>query len=284
MRVARPSLTVINFPELRAVVPYLSGSARDTAVRKLVSGIDADVGRVMSFLKSEKLSNRTTYVLTSDGAEAALDIRSSLGQIDRAVVAAGGSSVYTDPGEATMVGLQDTLQGQPAAQAIQDEHVRGIDALYYKMRAGSTWSYTPWYLDPSLRPSFTAVMNYELSTMAGTASPDVVVVGTPHAGFAPASMGASTLGAQWDTQHVPLVIAGHGVNPGVTSDFPARLVDVAPTVAALMGMGTPNGDGVILADAMQESPDGAARAQESAGTNLRLYVSALQARERQTNS
>lgn len=281
MRATHPALTVINYPEIRAVVPYLSGDQRAAALRTLVAGIDVDVGRIVAELKREKVVNRTAFVVTSDGAETSLDIRSPLSQINRAVVAAGGSTLYTDPGETTLVGLQDTLQGQPAVQVIQEEHTRGIDALYYKMRAGSTWTYTAWYLDPGLLPSFSKVMAYELSTMASAASPDVVVVGSPHAGFGPAAVSSSSLGAQWDTQHVPLIVAGHGVIPGVTSDYPARLVDVAPTVAALMGLGSPEGDGTALADAMEQAPDGASRAQSDAGQNLRLFVAALKAREQQ---
>ncbi len=58
-------------------------------------------------------------------------------------------------------------------------------------------------------------------------------------------------GFSWGAQHIPLIIAGPGVHPG-HSHFPAKLVDIAPTIERLMGLKIPAGvDGVVLADAVK---------------------------------
>jgi arylsulfatase A-like enzyme len=51
---------------------------------------------------------------------------------------------------------------------------------------------------------------------------------------------------------VPLIIAGPGVRAGHVSHFPARLVDLAPTVLRLLGVPYPQLDGVALADAFTD--------------------------------
>jgi len=54
----------------------------------------------------------------------------------------------------------------------------------------------------------------------------------------------------YDT-HVPLVFAGRGVAHGIASTTPVRTVDIAPTLAALLGIRPPNDiDGVTLKEAL----------------------------------
>jgi arylsulfatase A-like enzyme len=277
---------VINYPELGQVEPWLAGPDESRAARTLVSGIDADIGQILAEVRREHVFKDTVFVLTSDQAVSPLDQRTPTAAIGRAVVAAGGSVEYTEPGETALVGLQDTLQGPPVTQALQDEHIRGLDALYYKLRSGNAWTYVPQYLDPDLLPAFGRTLKYELSTLASGTSPDVVAVGSPHAGIVSGVRGGhaplgSGLGAQWDTQHIPLVIAGHGVLSNVTSDYPARLVDLAPTIATLLGLATPGGEGNTLADALRQPTGDQTRAQSDAGAELRVFVAALRAREQQ---
>jgi hypothetical protein len=54
---------------------------------------------------------------------------------------------------------------------------------------------------------------------------------------------------EYDT-HVPIVFFGAGVRPG-NCDSPAALVDIAPTLAVLLGLGVPPGvDGSPLEEAL----------------------------------
>ena len=55
---------------------------------------------------------------------------------------------------------------------------------------------------------------------------------------------------QWPVQHVPLILAGHGVYAGRTSTYPARLVDIAPTLELSSGLPVAAHDGTVLHDAL----------------------------------
>jgi arylsulfatase A-like enzyme len=77
---------------------------------------------------------------------------------------------------------------------------------------------------------------------------------------------------------VPLVIKGPGVKRGVLSDFPARLMDVAPTVLTLLGIQPTNMDGVVLADALIAPTRAQENAQDALTPALTAYQRAIIAR------
>jgi len=202
--------------------------------------------------------------------------------LETAVIAAGGVRAYLQSDTATFLGLGTIIQAQPVAQAIQDQRLSGVDAIYYKNRNGSSWSYQLQYPNPDLPARFADSSSYLLSTIATSDSADVVVSYAPGTGTGGTVRGgfeqtAGSLGLQWDDQHIPLIIAGHGVNRGVVSRFPARLVDIAPTIESMLGLTPPRVDGIVLADALIEPPAGAAeRLQKRVGTLTRVVQSLRQ--------
>lgn len=284
MRRVRPLVTVINFPELEAREPHLAPGNRNAVVARLLRGIDREVGEVVAELRSQAVANQTVFVLTSDQAESQISVRLPMARLRQAVTAAGGNQVYIDPGELALVGLQNVLQAQPVAQAVQDEHLRGVDAIYFKTRSGASWTYQAQYIDPDLSGPFGSSLAYSLGTMASPISADVVVACAPGTALLPGGNRgplAMGLGVQWDTQHIPLIIAGHGVTGGVTSNYPARLVDVMPTLARLMWLTPARTDGVPLADSMAQPVSSVRAAQNGVRARLLQLTRAMQARRRQ---
>src|SRR5579884_2962258 len=79
-------------------------------------------------------------------------------------------------------------------------------------------------------------------------------------------------GLNWGAQHVPLVLSGPGIASGVVSHFPARLIDVAPTVLRRLGIKPSRMDGVVLADALTD----ATAAEVAAQTALAAPLTAIQ--------
>jgi arylsulfatase A-like enzyme len=57
-------------------------------------------------------------------------------------------------------------------------------------------------------------------------------------------------GLNWGVQHIPLVLEGPGIQVGKTSHAPARLVDIAATMAHELNLSLPGMDGMVLADAL----------------------------------
>jgi hypothetical protein len=187
--------------------------------------------------------------------------------------------VYTTSDTATLIGLRDGLQAQPVAQAIQAANYNYVDAIYYASGSAGSRVYEPQFLNPNVPASFPAALDYLLGTLASPNSPDVVVVYRPGTlvGEGPAVMG--TLGLQWEDQHVPLFISGHAVARGVQSLFPARLVDIAPTIETLMGLRPPAVDGVVLADALLNPTSRVLEKQGVAARTLLPWVRAMQFRQ-----
>jgi hypothetical protein len=278
MRATHPSLVIISFDELAARKPTLGANA-GRVTRVVLRGIDRNIGQVVAELRREGIVNRTAFVVTSGSSMPIEPSGVTAASIASSVRAAGGQQVYLGTGEAAAIGLRDILQGQPVALALQGLHLRGLDAIYYRTRGSRGWGYAPQYFDRNLPAAFSSTVSFLLGTMASSVSPDVVVMLSPgYAVTRPGDNGAVGAGAQWDSQHIPLILAGHGVRPGVVSDYPARMVDIAPTIAALLGLPPLPSDGVVLADSLQQPPEGSESAQHTASSRLSFYVSALRKR------
>ncbi|HEX6507361.1 MAG TPA: hypothetical protein VF221_06995, partial [Chloroflexota bacterium] len=177
---------------------------------------------------------------------------------------------------------------QPVAQSLESGTGRAIDAVYFKSQTASGWQYGAQYVSPGVSSRFADATQYLLGTVASADSPDVVVIYRPHAGLILERAGRyrrreGGLGLQWDNQHIPLIVAGHGTYAGRTSSYPARLVDIAPTVEALLGLSAGTGDGEALRDGLIQPPAGA-DFQKASSSRLRTLTTALQNRARRAGS
>jgi len=145
----------------------------------------------------------------------------------------------------TSVWLKDPAHNAPMAKAIWDKHYDNVSAIYYRDGAN--------YHRVGVEDGFPALItayDYLLSTEGSTGS-DIAILLRENARNSglPRMLGRHG-GADWGSQQVTLMFSGPGVQVG-TSDVPARLVDIAPTIERFMGI-TPNArDGIVLADAFQ---------------------------------
>jgi hypothetical protein len=140
-----------------------------------------------------------------------------------------------------------------------------------------------------LPPAFADAVAYLLWTLASSSAPDDAVVFAPGATAGDRRLGRFHTtgvagGAQWANQHVPLIIAGHGVLAGAQSRYPARLVDVAPTLETILKLKRSGGDGVPLADAVVKPSRADETQQHQASKWLTPLVHVLQQRARQASS
>jgi len=282
MRRVHPALTVVTFSELSTLLQFAPPSLRQAVKMRVMEGVDRDIALIEHEMQRERVFRSSVFVITSGRALSPIRSRIRRATLETAVIAAGGVRAYLQSDTATFLGLGTIIQAQPVAQAIQDQRLSGVDAIYYKNRNGSSWSYQLQYPNPDLPARFADSSSYLLSTIATSDSADVVVSYAPGTGTGGTVRGGfeqttGSLGLQWDDQHIPLIIAGHGVNRGVVSRFPARLVDIAPTIESMLGLTPPRVDGIVLADALIEPPAGAAeRLQKRVGTLTRVVQSLRQ--------
>lgn len=253
MKATRPTLTFVTFPEIGILRRNVPATRAPSVENAILRGLDVDLGRLIRESQREGTYRSTIFVVTSGRAFEPIRTRMLYSRLSNAVVAAGGQATYLAGDGSALIGLRDPLQAQPVAQALQSENTSSIDAVYFKSQSGSNWSYSAQYLAPQLNAEFASSLSYLLSTVESAHSPDVVVAYRPFAGLAsPRQTGgvSGAFGLKWTVQHVPFILAGHGIYAGRTSIYPARLVDIAPTLETALGLQVAAHDGVVLRDAL----------------------------------
>jgi arylsulfatase A-like enzyme len=97
-------------------------------------------------------------------------------------------------------------------------------------------------------------------------SGDLLVILEPH--WTTAAAGASHGTPYGYDAHIPLILMGPGINPGTYRDRVA-LNDLAPTLAAIVGVEAPSGSqGRVLSEALQRAPVTAGPASRQPATSL----------------
>jgi predicted AlkP superfamily pyrophosphatase or phosphodiesterase len=149
------------------------------------------------------------------------------------VTTVSGANVYLTPGTAAQV--TSTAGARQAVHAALAT-VPGVGPVYW---ADTFTSATPGTADP--------LWTLARSSFVAGRSGDLMVMSAP---YWLASTSTSNHGAPWDyDRKVPILFAGAGITPG-TYWTPASPADIAPTLAALLGITMANVDGRVLTDVM----------------------------------
>jgi hypothetical protein len=175
--------------------------------------------------------------------------------------------------DARRVGSLGELAGTIAELAATDAAfiavlVLDVDRAGHASGVGDTYRHAALAVDRMLRAGFTGI---DLAR-------DTVIVTADHGHVTPGGHG----GDEPEVSNVPLVLAGKGIVPGAVARE-ARLIDVAPTIAALLGVPAPgHAEGRALVELLALAPDEAARrtvTDATRGRALATVVDAARARE-----
>jgi hypothetical protein len=204
--------------------------------------------------------------------------------ISNAVAQAGTKIIADTYHTGAYLWIKDKSRSAPAASNIARLQNPNIQAVYFKERIPGGSHYIR-ASGPDLfrAPGMEQANQYLLRSFHGPNGPDLVVFFRQGAASLPggqASWKGDHGGADWESQHIPLVFSGPGVRQGYVSSFPARLMDIAPTLLALMGVPGAGMDGTRLADAIKGSPLAAQTAQRAKQVELQRLVTSLQAESR----
>lgn len=278
----RQQVTLINVPEFDWPLGHVLGANRDgPAVRKLMQSFDRDLGMLEDSYRRAGVLNRTLFVLTADHGFTPIDHKISSDVIERAVKAAGGTIVRAHYHTAAYLWLKDRSKIIPAAAAISHLQNPYIQSVYFK----SIGPDGPVYIrasGPDLFkvPGVEGANQYLLNTFDGPNGPDVAVFMRERSMVwqgGEKDWKADHGGAAWESQHLPLVLSGPGVRKGYVSQFPAPLMDVAPTVLSLLGTPHTGMQGTPLADALQHASAADRAAQAAQGGTLSPPAASLKA-------
>jgi len=262
LEAARPRALLLNFSASDIYGHSSGGKIAPKTMARVMQSSDQAVGELVAAYRQAGIFEQTLWVVTSDH-----------GMIPNSQ-AVDPQPIYDAAAEAGIEGqinapysfLPDTARALKLAEAIAKKDIPGVTAVYYKLELRDGFAYLP---APSVQAGLAipldAAYRYLLSTFNGPGAPDVVLMTAEDMQFStkePNSSGSHGWIA-WGDLHIPLILSGAGIAPGTVSGAPARLVDLLPTIAILMGLPGADWDGLVLADALQQPLEGERLAQDS---------------------
>ncbi|GAC1660079.1 MAG: hypothetical protein NVS9B15_24310 [Acidobacteriaceae bacterium] len=274
----RPKLLMVNFPELDTWGHWYGPRSADVQ-RRILLNVDQRIGDIEATYKKLGIFDRTTFIVTAD--HSMMDSRPARNwkTVWTAVSEAGAKVVRTDT-EGASLWLQDPRQAKAVADRLVAKRPQHVEAILYRSAPGLDYSYAlaspaSWLVNHHVVSALQDLVN----TTAGRNGPDVWVLYREDYTVVPRNVSGSWKGTHggpsWKVQHVPLIISGAGIRKGAHSEFPARAIDIAPTMERLLGLPSIRRDGVILADALLAPKKTETKAQTSVEAPLAADVLAL---------
>jgi predicted AlkP superfamily pyrophosphatase or phosphodiesterase len=276
----RQQVTLINLPEFDWPLGHVYGATRDPKDEAtLMQAFDRDLGMLEDAYRKAGVLDHTVFVVMSDHGMSPLWRTVSQTDLTNAIAKAGAQLVSQTYTTGAYFWIKNDATVQKAAANIVNLRNPYIQSVYARTRTAHSYGYVRVSSGKLLRAAGADAANqYLLNSFNGPNAPDIVVSFAEGVGCEPggqASWKADHGGTSWQAQHIPLVISGPGVRHGVSS-YPARLIDVAPTVLQLMGVPVIGMHGVPLADAMSRPSTPQLRAQQAEARILQPIVTALQ--------
>ena len=262
----RPRALLLNFSATDVYGHSSGGKIAPSLMRKVMQNSDKAVGELVAAYRQAGIFDQTLWVIVSD--HGMIPNSHLIDPQNLESVAADAGMPGND--KAPYVFLSNPLKSQKLAEAFAAKHLPGFVAVYYKLDLRDGVSYLP---APStqagLNIQLDATYRYLLSTVSGPTAPDVVITTAEDAmvGTGEPNTSGSHGWITWGDQHIPLILSGPGVQAGAAPASPARLVDLLPTIARLMGLPEASWDGLVLADALS-SPTPEDQARQAASNDL----------------
>lgn len=275
----KPEIMLINLPYTDEAGHGTGGINAPQFMGQVVSNVDRQIGRLIDAYKKAGIYDKTLFVITADHGMTPTSHTISQATINSIIAKSG-----TWGTEQNEFYLGDPSKSAEVAENIASARIPGIHGTYYSQKTGDgSYVYLP---SPTTTKYITGDLDkcyrYLTSTYASEKSPDVLLVIAENWRQDYKVSGMTFKGSHdtvtWLTQHIPLVISGPGVKQGVVMDSPARLVDIAPTILALMGIAPEHMDGIVLADALVSPTAEQVQAQKNVTKQLAPLVAALKTR------
>lgn len=251
-----PRILLINYPEFDWPLGHVDGGILDrSGVATDMKNFDSDLARIENTYRSEGILDQTLFVITADHGMMPITHFVSASVLDNSLSAAGTTAVDAAANSAEYVWLADAAKAETVAQNIVNANDDGVQSAYYLSSVGGH----PRYVAANrsqLSDSEETANQYLLGSLMNGHQPDVVVVGKEGASFSDPKTNwkADHGGPTWESEHLPLIIAGPGIRAGQVITAPAQLDDIAPTVLEDMGVQPTGMQGNVLTDAFVNPP------------------------------
>jgi predicted AlkP superfamily pyrophosphatase or phosphodiesterase len=271
----KPEIMFINLPWTDEAGHATGGITAPQVMGRAVSNADRQIGRLIDAYKNAGIYDKTLFVITADHGMTPSSHSISQSAINSIIAQSG-----TSGNEANEFYLNNPGKAAEVAENIVKANIPGIQGAYYCQKSSDGgYVYLPSLTtEKNIAGDLDKCYRYLTSTYASEKSPDVFLIIAENWRQDSTTFKGSHDTVTWLTQHIPLIISGPGVRKGVVLDSPARLVDIAPTVLALMGIEPEHMDGIILADAIASSTPQQVQSQQKVNQELAPLAAALKAR------
>lgn len=278
----RQRITLINYPEFDWPLGHVDGgNAKPARVIHLMRSFDHDLGMIEDAYRKAGVLDQTLFVITADHGMAPLQRFVPESLFTNAVTQAGTTAPAISYNTGTYIWLADDTKAQTVAQNILAAQDPGIQSTYYLTvgRGGK-----PHYVRAGgilVSSQMEAANQYLLDTLIDGHQPGVVAFCRENqSAVSPTTAWkADHGGASWQSQHIPLIVAGPGIQPGVTTNYPAQLEDVAPTILTDMSVRPTGMGGRPLTEALDQSTAAEQDARKAEIDRLTPLVNALIAQD-----
>jgi arylsulfatase A-like enzyme len=279
-RHVRPRLLMMNLPETDTWGHWYGPDDRKVFVQ-LMQNIDRGVGLIEKTYRDLGILNQTDFIITGD--HGMMESRSAYNWKNvQNTIRSSGAQIARADGSGGAIWLMNPADAKAAAEKLAASHPAHVEAILYRSAPGNDYKYelaspVSWLVGPRVATA----LEHLVDSTAGIHGPDLWVLYrenyTVDVNNTSGKWKGTHGGATWKVQHIPLIISGPGIRKGVHSAFPARSIDVAPTVERLLGLPYIKRDGVILADALSSSLPGEAGPQRAVTASLGADAAALEA-------
>ncbi len=273
----RPRALLVNLPEADDRGHTTGGLTAPDVIRGVLENTDRGLGELIAAYKKAGIYEKTLWLFTADhGMTPKRKILVDDDLFNRLGIQEESSDMLRLP-EARLANPGRAFE---IANKLASSATDGIEAVYVRTESGGEYSYQPAETSSGMIPAgLDAAYRYLLSTYAGRYSPDIVVMTAEGVVFDRdySGTGGAHNEINWANQHIFAIFSGPGVKSGQVSYAPARLVDLLPTIARLMGFDQGAWDGVVLADALQDSQPEDMLAQRDSDAILAPLRDALEA-------
>lgn len=283
----RPRIVILNLGEMDFPFGHENGGPLSPRyVKDVMTNADQALGRLFNAYRDLGIFDQTAFAFLGDHGMVPLDQQVDSSPVYTAAINAGTSVVGGDFHTGGFVWLMDPSRALKTTTFIDDAKMPAVSAVYFRGETGGLPRYLPSPATASSLDPFTdSAYRYMLETLNGPNGPHVVLLypertGSKGAGGtglhgAPNVWHGDHGGISWGSHSIPLILTGPGIRSEYVSRFPARLVDLAPTLLSLLGVPYPQMDGVVLADSLRKPVRGDLVAQQVMARQLTPVAAAL---------
>jgi arylsulfatase A-like enzyme len=279
VRHVSPRLLMMNLPEFD-IAGHWNGTANTALDTRLIENIDTWIGRLEQAYQERGILDQTDFIITADhGMVESRPARTTPTVLEASRKAHAPVALIDTAGGG--ISLQNPRRARAFARqlvALKPEHV---SAIFYRSRSRGRDHFVlasprSWLVNGHVVGALKDLVN----TTAGLHGPDVWMLTREHYTSHPQNVALTWKGthggATWEVQHVPFIMAGPDIRAERHSAFPARAIDIAPTIERLLGLPYMKRTGVVLADALTQPTVREVQAQERISPRLTADVEALQ--------